>query len=523
MKRFFLSLICLLLIGVQYAYSDQVSPSSAKKFALEYINPMSPGITVKDIRCISENEIPLYYVINFEPEGWALISAQDAVRPVIGYNLTGRFDGDESRVNLSEWLRYCSNQIVDAVKCGDKPNGAWNVKSRPVTRATSSTSKIDPLIKVHWNQTAPYNNYCPEDSKGRSIVGCVAVGMAQAMTVAKWPSKPSGTHSYVHPDYGTIYIDYSKEKTYNWNTMLPGDNEDKDQIARFLYQCGVAVDMNYGTDGSGTRSSKVSRALVDNFGYSPKTIQFLAKSNYTSEQWKEIILNELKAGRAVVYSGTDTKGGYGHCFNIDGYDGDSYFHVNWGWGGTGDGYFSLDLLRDVKMNMNYDSGHDITIGIRKPSTAPIGISLTSLEVQGGQPKGTAFAEVVVESEMENQKYTLEISGTYNPVTGEYKTVPFEINSNGEVVTTEVLTIGKEYMVIITATSKKKEQLEQQFKLTVVKETEVSAVEITPVSQEYYSLNGVYAGSDESSLSQGIYIVVKHLSDGTVLRNKVVLR
>lgn len=31
-------------------------------------------------------------------------------------------------------------------------------------------------------------------------------------------------------------------------------------------------------------------------------------------------------------------------FNVDGYDGNSGYHVNWGWGGNGDGYFRLDNL-----------------------------------------------------------------------------------------------------------------------------------------------------------------------------------
>ena len=521
MKKLYLSIICLFLIGIQMSFAGQVSPQSAQKFALDYISPMVSGISVKEISCVSENNVPLYYVINFEPQGWALISAQDAVAPVLGYNLTGSFKADASMTNFSGWLEHYKVQIADAVKYGDKPVKGWESPSRPLTRASVT---IDPLIQVHWNQTGAYKKYCPTDSRGQAIVGCVAVGMAQAMTVARWPQKPSGSHSYVHPDYGTIYIDYDQENRYNWNTMLPGENEDKDQIARFLYQCGVSVDMYYGPEGSGTQSSKVAKALVNYFGYSSKTIRFIPKSRYPNvEDWKDLIIAELSEGRAVVYSGTDTKGQYGHCFNVDGCDGRDMYHVNWGWGGTGDGYYRIDDLRDIKMNMHYDTGHDIVIGIRQPSTAPIGIILSNDKVSAGKPAGTPLITVQVDSEVDNETYGLDITGQYNPLTKQYKQVPFRFNNNGEIVSTEVLTEGKTYKVIITATSSKGEELMEDFTLTVVSAAGIETPEITVSSEEFYSLNGVSAGTDASALKPGVYIVVKHMSDGTVLRNKTVLK
>ena len=522
MKKLYLSIICLFLIGIQMSFAGQVSPQFAQKFALDYISPMAEGITVKDIQCVSENNIPLYYVINFEPQGWALISAQDAVTPVLGYNLTGSFKADASMTNLSGWLEHYKVQIADAVKYGDKPVKGWESPSRPLTRASVD---VEPLIQVHWNQGKPYYNYCPVDNDGkRSVVGCVAVGMAQAMTVAQWPKKPSGSHSYVHSRLGTIFIDYDSESPYVWSKMFPGENEDKDQIARFLYQCGVSVDMDYSSGGSGTQSSKVAKALVNYFGYSSKTIRFIPKSRYPNvEDWKDLIIAELSEGRAVVYSGTDTKGQYGHCFNVDGCDGRDMYHVNWGWGGTGDGYFRIDDLRDIQMNMHYDTGHDVVIGIRQPRTAPIGIILSNDKVSAGKPVGTPLITVQVDSEVNDETYRLDISGQYNPLTKQYKQVPFSFNANGEIVSTEVLTEGKTYKVIITATSSKNEELEEDFTLTVVSAAGIETPETTVTAEEFYSLNGVLAGTDASALKPGVYIVVKHLSDGTVLRNKTVLK
>lgn len=50
----------------------------------------------------------------------------------------------------------------------------------------------------------------------------------------------------------------------------------------------------------------------------------------------------MAAGRPVVFCGQSTGGG--HCFVLDGYDGKGYFHVNWGWGGSSNGYFKVAIL-----------------------------------------------------------------------------------------------------------------------------------------------------------------------------------
>ena len=44
----------------------------------------------------------------------------------------------------------------------------------------------------------------------------------------------------------------------------------------------------------------------------------------------------------MIFCGTGSAGG--HCFVADGYDSNNYLHINWGWGGTSDGYFDCDAL-----------------------------------------------------------------------------------------------------------------------------------------------------------------------------------
>ena len=49
-------------------------------------------------------------------------------------------------------------------------------------------------------------------------------------------------------------------------------------------------------------------------------------------------------GWPVYYSGSDVDGNGGHAFVCDGYDENDLFHFNWGWSGSGDGFFAIDEL-----------------------------------------------------------------------------------------------------------------------------------------------------------------------------------
>ena len=49
----------------------------------------------------------------------------------------------------------------------------------------------------------------------------------------------------------------------------------------------------------------------------------------------------MNNNRPIIYVGYSNDGG--HAWNIDGYE-DDYFHNNWGWGGSQNGYYLLSSL-----------------------------------------------------------------------------------------------------------------------------------------------------------------------------------
>ena len=175
----------------------------------------------------------------------------------------------------------------------------------------------------------------------------------------------------------------------------------------------------------------------------------------------------MNAGRAVIYNAIDSKGGYGHSFNLDGYDSNGLFNVNWGWGGYGDGYFSIDNLRDGRMGMNYDTGHVVVVGIGAPDQPLKSISLSHNRIEENLPAGSVVGAIEVNGEAPKSTYKLSVHGVYQSNIGGYAEVPFVIE-NGLLKTTESLTTtGKTWNIEISvADPESGAELTQGFKVTV---------------------------------------------------------
>ena len=116
----------------------------------------------------------------------------------------------------------------------------------------------------------------------------------------------------------------------------------KDAVAKLMLYCGQAVQMDYTPSSSGAQTMFLPQILVQSFNY-PSTAHNINRYGYTIEQWDSLLLNELRNKRPVLYTGYTTAS-EGHAFVCDGYDGKGFYHINWGWGGTADGYFRASVL-----------------------------------------------------------------------------------------------------------------------------------------------------------------------------------
>ncbi|MCY1722197.1 C10 family peptidase [Prolixibacteraceae bacterium Z1-6] len=407
-----------LILGVLFislsVAAEKVERQTAQTIAFKFISAQQLQLSdkvVKEVHSEQVKDVVTHYVINYEPEGWMLVAADDRIKPILAYSSSGSFNSIdlEKSPEVEYWLNGYQKQIYDVVKGNTLKtmHEEWNelLLSQESTEKSANTL-VEPILNVKWNQNNGWNRFCPEDEEGpggHAYVGCVAVAMAQAMTNTKYPSAPVGEHSYTHSNYGTIYMNYNNEAPYDWNNMPL--NASNDENARLLYHCAVSVNMDFGPDGSGTLSSRVVGALKEHFGYT-SDVTYVKRLD-DDNQWKELLKSELDKGNVLIYSGDPGTGEAGHSFNVDGYDIAGLFHFNWGWSGTYNGYYSIDNINpgDNKFNVN----QDVVIGISVPYFGPTDITLSNQEVEEGMPVGSFVAKVNVEdhSAVDSFSYTLK--------------------------------------------------------------------------------------------------------------------
>lgn len=277
--------------------------------------------------------------------GFAIIGASGSLPAVVAYSHTSSLDARRLPPALLEYVDAYS-QYAAAVERG---------LIEPAATSRNKAAAVGPLLTTAWGQDYDFADLCPE----KYPCGCVATAMAQIMYYHRWPATGTGSHTYTW-NGSELSVDYSAA-TYDWDNMLTYyGNSDADAtqtaaVATLCYHAGVSVDMNYTSQGSGAQSVKVPEALSEHFGYS-KAAQSRRRSNYTSEQWTDIIAGQLAAGLPVYYSGNDGSAG-GHAFVCDGMDADGKLHINWGWEGFGNGYFDMDFLAVDNVGTGGGSGN----------------------------------------------------------------------------------------------------------------------------------------------------------------------
>ena len=465
--RRILAILCLVccVIAMQAQHNTgEVTLETAKQVADNFLalDKNWTGATEADVRLVEQEGVAVYYVVEYKQGGWAIVSAQSSSSPVIGYNTTGSFATPEP---VKDLLDFNARVIkARAINEGDIEHAGWKrVKQRRAAAShINNTPDIEPLITINLDQSAPFNNYCPSFYGQQTLVGCVAVGMAQAMMVQGYPAKPVGKYSYNCSNTGWHYINYDEEPAYDWDAIYASPNTGNyDEIARLLYHCGVSVGMSYGLDASGAATAIVAEALVRNFGYNKDVVRYSIMLP-DKEEWLDMLLDELEQGRAVVYHGQCDIGG--HCWNIDGWNqATQMVHCNWGWSGYGNGYFSLENMTDSYQDLEFLYHHGAVFGVAAVTQAPYDIMLDKTHFLAGTEAGVALANVQVMSEDKNATYTYEVHGIDGTTDTPYQIV------DGQVVSTETITNDSKfnYLCIKVVDNNSGESYEKGFDIQVV--------------------------------------------------------
>ena len=415
--------IIAVLVSSMTLMAERVSREDASLVANHFMNVAAPSsadgvkriapakrMVLKQTSAQTENQ---YYVYeNENGEGWVIISANDAVTPILAYSETGHFPIENMPSNLRKWMgkydKFIKRIETDGVEASEETQALWDELRQDIRRAQAAVV-VGPLITTQWDQGAPYYNLCPGTGTNKAYTGCVATAMAQVMKYWEWPVNGTGSHSYKPLDVNNPYDEWTgkpnysqrytstlsanfETTTYDWENMKnsysgSATTAQKTAVATLMFHCGVATEMMYGNDddgGSGTytlnytewdTNDNAQNAFYRFFkykkpvGYMRDGLKYGRETYYekwTDADWTAMVKEELDKHRPIMYGGASDEGG--HSFICDGYNSSDYFHFNWGWSGDGDGYFTLSNLNPGSGgagggSYNFSEDQDVLIGI----------------------------------------------------------------------------------------------------------------------------------------------------------------
>ncbi len=407
MKNTFL--VCAGMLVSLTALGAPLSPEQALDRASKSVNMKARSKKTTEAKLVytstSNNGINAAYIFNYQGGGYTVVSADDSAYPVLGYSDNGTVDPENLSPQLKWWLDEYGRQIE------------W-ANSRKIntsnTRADNNWAPIVPLVKTKWDQDAPYNDLCPIPktvngkpyTEGKhSFTGCVATAMAQLMKYHNYPDAGEGVIQYTPTRQGYTFDRLTwnlARHPFEWSKMLNIYSEgayteaEGEAVANLMKSCGVAVGMSYGLDASGASGLSIASALRTYFKYNDNTRSEF-RDIYSSSEWEEMIYDNLKNVGPVVMNGQSPDGG--HSFICDGYDGNGYFHFNWGWSGMSDGYYLLQALNpDAQGIGGYAGGFNFSqnaiLGAKPPVAGETGYNNPVRVYQYGASTATVSGKVL---------------------------------------------------------------------------------------------------------------------------------
>lgn len=347
-----------------FQQAKEIALRQAAQLGISMDETSSAKAKSKRVKSVS-GEVPAYYVFpNGEGKGFTVVSGDDRLPEVVGYSDKGTYDEENLPSNYVGFMK-AYEEMVGQLDNGDSRASASIAEAKALRSSGYQQPTVAPLLgSIQWNQMTPYNNMCPKyNGSDRSVTGCVATAMAQVMMYYQYPKTlQTDIPAYVTKKYGIAIGRINKGEIYDWDNMLPQyasyeplnyTDAQAAAVAKLLYHCGAACEMDYGPSSG----ANVTPAILSTyFGYDSDLMQDLTRDAFTLAEWSQIMDKELSAKRPILYSGRSSDGG--HEFVCDGTDGNGLYHINWGWGGYQDGYFDVTILNPDKGGAGSGSAPD---------------------------------------------------------------------------------------------------------------------------------------------------------------------
>ncbi|OQX78835.1 MAG: hypothetical protein B6D61_04605, partial [Bacteroidetes bacterium 4484_249] len=374
MNHFRVVLMAIIVFIFTTAFSEPVNYFTAKQVAIKKIAELnvSNHFSVVDYKHVFTGETgqKLFYIFEISPQGYIVVTAETDLPPVIAYS----FDNNYSLPNrdnnplINTLLADIKLRIENISNLPDEiirqRNKSWQSIIDKETDNTSSvlfqqwppegSTSTGGWLETNWTQSAPYNNFCPMDpvTGSRSVAGCPAVAMAM---IVNYYETINGTvftdaddyyHSYAGRNYW-IDDDYEEQDFPSFPTLnayldtlvncyINQTSLKENEKAAITFACGVAATQVYTSNVSGTFGVSQAYDAYMKFGFQDAILL----TDNDSSFYTKLSQNMMDA-RPVHLAVVDPPGTMGHNVVVDGYNTEDYYHLNFGWGGSYNGWYLL--------------------------------------------------------------------------------------------------------------------------------------------------------------------------------------
>ena len=313
---------------------------------------------------VMDNTSDAYYMFrNKEDNRLVVISGDQRMQSILGYT-DNAIEDNMMPDGLAELLTTYKRQYAA-------------LSPDCQTECKSNLNNGERLLKTpDWGQWAPFNLRTPLSYP----TGCAATAMSIVMRYHQWPVMGQGSKTHIWKD-SVMTADFEHTR-YDWDNMpMSYDSYTTAQaeaVSLLMRHAGIAVEMYYAAESSGARQSLVPGALTQYFRYAATT-RLVSAADYDAATWEKMMRSEIDADRPVIYTGESTMGRGSHGFVLDGYR-DNLFHFNFGWNGSGNGYFAISAFSSTSTAFEFANQQQAVIGIkplREDNCAPL-----TLECEG---------------------------------------------------------------------------------------------------------------------------------------------
>ena len=316
------------------------------------------------------NTDPVMHIINYEGGGFSIISGDNRIEPMLAYADEGVFNENPKNYpeGLLSWINHIKSTIGyirnNNVETPEELLNHWKVsESVGKSRAIPETSfdceegeimddyRVNPMLSTTWHQSDPFNwnmdiIECNGTLKYQSV-GCLPLAISQILKYWEYPTN------------------------YNWNNMpnTTATSETRRLISDVQRFYAQYTEITSDCDGTAAAEFYMDEVLKEDFGY-----QSAIMANYDRNCVKRELLYER---RPVLFTGDSSDsahvwiadGIHDWCVCVVDMNGNIgannylHFHMNWGWGGLYDGWYSCGNFNIPAENTTYDRNLRIVYNI----------------------------------------------------------------------------------------------------------------------------------------------------------------